>query len=147
MSFTFRSIHQPGASSKPYVFATSQRLENRGFLTETFLPSYGFGGLLLIVYSAVRIPFLVFIGRVIVTSALEHLTHPALDTIFPITLWNYSDKSFTRQGRICLQNSFLFGVLGLLLICGIQPALSKFIAALPSPVAISIASALLAQER
>jgi uncharacterized membrane protein len=87
-------------------------------------------------------PFLVFVGSVIVTSALEFLTHLALDKIFHIILRNHSDKPFNIQSRSAF--SLLFGVLGSLLIYVIQPALSKFITALPSPVAISIASALLA---
>ena len=86
-------------------------------------------------------PFLVFVGSVIVTSALEFLTHLALDKIFHIILRNHSDKPFNIQSRSAF--SLLFVVLESLLIYVIQPALSKFITALPSPVAISIASAIL----
>lgn len=129
-----------------FVFTTSQKLENRGFLTGPFLPIYGTGAVLLLVLVLpfVKNPFLVFVASVVITSALEFLTHLALDKIFHIKLWDYSNKPFNLHGRICLQNSLLFGVLGLLLIYVLQPFVMTIVKALSPTAAISLASVLLA---
>jgi uncharacterized membrane protein len=128
-----------------YVFATTQKLENRGFLTGPFLPIYGVGAVLLVllVLPYVKNPFLVFLASFLITTALEFVTHLALDKIFHIRLWDYSDKPFNIRGRVCLQNSLLFGVLGLLLIYVLHPFASGLIALLPQPAAIAVASSLL----
>jgi uncharacterized membrane protein len=129
-----------------YVLATTQKLENRGFLTGPFLPIYGVGAVLLIllVLPYLTNPFLVFLGTVVIASVLEFFTHLALDKIFHITLWDYSDKPFNLHGRICLQNSLLFGVLGLLLLYVLHPLVTALIDLLSHTAALSIASALLA---
>ena len=128
-----------------YVFATTQKLENRGFLTGPFLPIYGVGAVLLVllVLPYVKNPFLVFLASFVITTVLEFVTHLALDKIFHIRLWDYSDKPVNIHGRVCLQNSLMFGVLGLLLIYVLHPLASGLIALLPQPVAIAVASVLL----
>jgi uncharacterized membrane protein len=128
-----------------YVFATSQKLENRGFLTGPFLPIYGVGALFLIllVYPYVDNPFVVFIASVLITSALEFFTHLALDKLFHIRLWDYSSRPFNLQGRICLQNSLLFGVLALFLIYVLHPVVTSVVKGLPATASIAIASTLL----
>ena len=128
-----------------FVFVTTQKLENRGFLTGPFLPIYGVGAVLLVllVLPYVKNPFLVFLASFIITTALEFVTHLALDKIFHIRLWDYSDKPFNIRGRVCLQNSLLFGVLGLLLIYVLHPFASGLIAMLAQPAAIAVAGVLL----
>ena len=128
-----------------YVFARSQHLENRGFLTGPFLPIYGIGALALIFFVEpyVANPFLVFVASVVVTSTIEYLGSLMLDKVFHISLWDYHDHPFNLNGRICLQNSLGFGALGLLLVYVIQPPLSAGLMALPHDAAIAIACALL----
>ena len=124
-----------------YVFATTRQLQNRGFLTGPFVPIYGVGAilLLLLVLPYVNNPFLVFLASVAITSALEFFTHLVLDKVFHIKLWDYSDRPFNLQGRICLQNSLLFGGLGLLLLYVIHPFAAMLLGALPHSVAIALA--------
>ena len=124
-----------------YVFATTRHLQNRGFLTSPFLPIYGVGAILLIlaVLPYVDNPFVVFIACVVITSALEFFTHLVLDKVFHIKLWDYSNRPFNLQGRICLQNSLLFGGLGLLLLYVIHPVASMILGDLPHSAAIAIA--------
>jgi uncharacterized membrane protein len=128
-----------------YVFATTRHLQNRGFLTGPFLPIYGFGAilLLLLVYPYVNNPFLVFLASVVITSALEFFTHLVLDKLFHIKLWDYSNRPFNLQGRICLQNSLAFGGLGLLLLYVIHPVAKMLLGSLPQTAAIAIAWSLL----
>jgi uncharacterized membrane protein len=128
-----------------WVFAKSQHLENRGFLTGPFLPIYGIGAILLILFVEpyVKNPFLVFVASVVVTSTVEYLSSLVLDKVFHISLWDYHDRRFNVNGRICLENSLGFGTLGLLLIYVLQPWISGGLKALPPDAAIAIAWALI----
>ena len=127
------------------VFVTTRRLQNRGFLTGPFLPIYGFGAILLLVFvhPYVSNPFLVFLASVVVASVLEFFTHLLLDKAFHIKLWDYTGWPFNIQGRICLQNSLLFGGLGLLLLYVIRPFANTLLGNIPQSVAIALAGALL----
>jgi uncharacterized membrane protein len=124
-----------------FVFVTTRHLQNRGFLTGPFVPIYGFGALALIylVSPYVTNPFLVFVASVVVSSLLEYLTHLALDKIFHIKLWDYSDKRFNLHGRICLENSLLFGMLGLLLLYVLHPFFTSLVGRIPHEIAIAVA--------
>jgi uncharacterized membrane protein len=124
-----------------WVFARSQHLENRGFLTGPFLPIYGIGAIVLILFVEpyVRNPFLVFLASVVVTSTIEYLSSLLLDKVFHVSLWDYHDRRFNLNGRICLENSLGFGALGLLLIYVLQPLISAGLTALPADAAIAIA--------
>jgi uncharacterized membrane protein len=124
-----------------WVFAKSQRLENRGFLTGPFLPIYGIGAILLILFVEpyVKNPFLVFVASVVVTSTVEYLSSLVLDKVFHISLWDYHDRRFNLQGRVCLENSLGFGALGLLLIYVLHPLISDALKALSPDAAIAIA--------
>jgi uncharacterized membrane protein len=124
-----------------YVFARTRHLQNRGFLTGPFLPIYGVGAIALVlaVLPYVNNPFLVFLASVLITSVLEFFTHLVLDKLFHIKLWDYSDRPFNLQGRICLQNSLLFGGLGLLLLYVLHPFAQTIIGGLPKDAAIAVA--------
>ena len=124
-----------------FVLVTSQKLENRGFLTGPFLPIYGIGAitLILLVEPYVKNPFLVFVASTLVCSVIEYLGSLMLDKIFHITLWDYHDQKFNLHGRVCLRNSLCFGALGLLLIYVLQPFIGAGLRALPRDATIAIA--------
>jgi uncharacterized membrane protein len=128
-----------------WVFAKSQHLENRGFLTGPFLPIYGIGAIVLIlaVEPYVKNPFVVFVACVFVASALEYLSSLILEKLFHITLWDYHGRRFNLNGRICLENSLGFGALGLMLLYVLHPLISVALKALPQDAAIAIAWALI----
>lgn len=127
-----------------YVLAKVQRLENRGFLTGPFLPIYGIGalGILAAVDRFSANAFVVFLASVALTTALEYLTHLALDRVFHIRLWDYSAMPFNLQGRVCLQNSLLFGVLALFLVYVLHPVVSTWLLSWPAVLAVVVASVL-----
>ena len=124
-----------------YVLVRERSLQNRGFLTGPFVPIYGFGAiaLILLVLPYINNPFLVLLASVAITSTLEFFTHLVLDAVFHIKLWDYSDRRFNLHGRICLENSLLFGTLGLLLIYVLHPAIVRMLMAIPHEVAIALA--------
>jgi uncharacterized membrane protein len=128
-----------------FILATEQQLENRGFLTGPVLPIYGIGGILLVAFVQpyVHNPLLAFVASILITSALEYVTHLFLDKVFHIQLWDYRKERFNLQGRICLRNSVLFGLLSMLLIYVLFPLVTSIIGALPGVAAIAIASVML----
>ena len=111
-----------------WCFLGSKKLVNRGFLCGPVIPIYGVGALL-ILFTLLRYysdPVVVFVFGVIITSALEYFTSFLLEKIFHNKWWDYSTNKYNINGRICLKNSFAFGVLSLVIIYFVAPLLSLF---------------------
>lgn len=110
-----------------------RKLVNRGFLSGPWCPVYGFGALiiLLFVLPLSKYPLVVFVLAVISTSVLEYFTGWLLETLFRTKWWDYSEKRFNIKGRVCLLNSTMFGLLGLLLVYIINPAVEAGIGKVP----------------
>ena len=82
-----------------------------------YCPLYGLGGLLILV-AIKNLPknfFIIYFGGVIIASITEYTVSYILEKIFHARWWDYSKKTFNLNGRICLQNSLLFGVLSVIL--------------------------------
>jgi uncharacterized membrane protein len=112
-----------------YCSTFERKLVNRGFLSGPWLPIYGIGALLILI-GTFKISFnfiLVFIVTVVLTSLVEYIGSWMLEKFFGIQLWDYSTYPFNIKGRICLRNSFLFGLLGLALVYGIHPFVADFV--------------------
>lgn len=114
---------------------------NRGYLFGPWLPIYGFGGMLVYVVFGKLIKKPVYIGKLnirflllfiyicLITTVVE-LAATYIIELFgtPFTeLWDYSDHFLNFQGRICLDASVRFGVLGLMIIYGALPLYNKII--------------------
>lgn len=111
-----------------YVRIGSGKWYNRGFLHMPFLPIYAFGALAITVsLQNLTNPILVYGCGVIVTSALEYVTSFVMERLFHTRWWDYSKYKFNINGRICLKNSLLFGVLSLVVIYGFNPFFFKLI--------------------
>lgn len=125
--------------------AAAGKFINRGFLNGPFCPIYGFGGLLVVtVLSPFRDRlFLLYVIAVALTSGLEYLTGFALETLFHAKYWDYSDHRFNLQGRVCLENSLIFGLLSVAAVLYLQPALLALIALMPAKVLPFLAGGLL----
>ena len=96
---------------------------NRGFLLGPYLPIYGVGAFV-IIYWLNRyqddIVALVVMGAV-VCSLVEYFTSLIMEKIFKIRWWDYSHMKFNLNGRICLFNSFLFGLGSIIVLKFINP--------------------------
>lgn len=120
-----------------YCFALDRKWTNRGFLAGPLCPVYGFGALL--IYYALR-PLhgrviALFLCGMLLTSVLEYLTSLLLEKLFHMSWWDYSNNKFNLNGRVCLRNSTLFGLLAVALLEWIAPAVNALVA-LPGPVAV-----------
>ena len=113
------------------IYMTIQvgRINNRGFLTGPVLPVYGIGSIFIILTLSKykQDPVALFFLSAILCSALEYVTSFLLEKIFHNMWWDYFDMKFNLNGRICLLNTVLFGIGGIIIILIGQPILSKVI--------------------
>lgn len=118
-----------------YCTVKTQKWANRGFLYGPVCPIYGCGAV------AVTVLFQtlsrnqttsmewwqVYLVSVVGSAVLEFVTSIVLEKLFHASWWDYSDVRFNIQGRICLRNSLLFGVAGLVIVYLILPTVSTWI--------------------
>lgn len=113
------------------VFCSLPKKEfaDRGFLLGPICPIYGFGGILMIVLlkKYLNDPIVLFIMAVVICSILEYLTSLLMEKLYNTRWWDYSNKLFNINGRVCLSNAVCFGGLGLLLLYFINPLLTSLL--------------------
>jgi len=127
-----------------YCSIPAQKFVYRGFLVGPVCPIYGFGA---IAVAFILAPFqhhleLVFLFGMILTSFLEYASSVLLEKLFNKSWWDYSDRKFNVNGRICLMNSSLFGALSLFLIYVLHPMFTVLLIRLPETIVPGIAVSL-----
>lgn len=118
-----------------YVWALSKKYVNRGFLIGPYCPIYGCGSILILsllkrYYSD---PIVVFFMTIVICSLLEYSTSFILEKLFKTRWWDYSTRKFNINGRICLETLIPFGLLGLVVLYGINPIITKLLGLLTIP--------------
>ena len=95
-----------------FVAVTSGRIENRGFLNGPVCPIYGCGmlGVLVALTPVKSNVWLLFLGGMIICSAVELFGGWILDKIFHMRWWDYSKNKFNIGGYICLAFSIMWGI-------------------------------------
>ncbi|MBQ3271498.1 putative ABC transporter permease [Candidatus Saccharibacteria bacterium] len=120
-----------------------KKMSNRGFLFGPYLPIYGFAGLLMIgIWQCIPHDnyVLTFFMAMIIGAGLEYITSYILEKIFHLRWWDYSKSDrFNIHGRICLRNTLIFGVAGLLFCYILLPTVDNAIVFLPVGLQIAIA--------
>lgn len=106
---------------------------NRGFLIGPYLPIYGCSAVLMYIFlSKYREDVIaLFIMAFVLCSVVEFLTSYILEKIFKVRWWDYSKIDFNIDGRVCLQNSILFGLGGVVIIVFVNPIFLSLIESLP----------------
>ncbi len=106
---------------------------NRGFLIGPYCPIYGVGVLFITIFlSRYKEDLAVFFIMTMVACAfLEYLTSYLMEKIFHARWWDYSDKKFNLNGRICLDTMLPFGLMGVGVTYLCNPILMKFILSIP----------------
>lgn len=114
----------------------NKKFVNRGFLMGPYCPIYGSGCLLLIILLSKYAdePFALFASSMIVCSVLEYFTSWAMEVIFKMRWWDYTNEKFNINGRICLETMVPFGIIGVLVVCYVNPFLVSLIDKLPTIV-------------
>lgn len=116
-----------------YAATKTGRFVNRGFLNGPWCPIYGLG--VVIVLSLLEplknnLPLL-FLGSVVLTSALEWLTGFLLEKLFAQRWWDYSDEPFNLGGYICLRFSLAWGFACVFVVKLLHPTVLLFIRLIP----------------
>lgn len=128
-----------------FIFIRTKRFVNRGFLIGPACPIYGFGALIMMFYLTQYKdePFTVFIIGAFICSTLEYITSYIMEKIFKARWWDYSDKKFNVNGRICLTYAFLFGLCGVIMICFTNPIIIYLLNLIPENIMVIISSSFL----
>lgn len=112
-----------------YVFIKNKKFVNRGFLLGPYCPIYGFGAIIIILYlNQYKDNLLtVFIMSMVLCSILEYVTSFLMEKLFNTRWWDYSNKKFNLNGRICGYNSLLFGIASIVVLYLINPLVTDII--------------------
>lgn len=104
---------------------SDKKFVNRGFMVGPVVPIYGTGGMLITLFLTryYNEPVTLFCMAVIVCSILEYFTSYLMEKLFKTRWWDYSNKKFNINGRICLSNLVFFGIMGLIMIYLVNPFL------------------------
>ncbi len=116
------------------VFLENHKVVNRGFLIGPYCPIYGCGCLLIIIllkkYMSSYLEL--FFMSILICSILEYTTSYIMEKLFHARWWDYSDKKFNINGRICLETMIPFGLLGSLMTCIVNPFFVNKLSLIPN---------------
>lgn len=112
-----------------YVSLKSRRFVNRGFLRLPMLPLYGTGAVMMLWAS---LPFkdhivLVYFAGVVAATLLEYVTGYAMERLFKMKYWDYTNQPFNLHGYICLSSSIAWGFLTIFLTEVIHKPIAEFV--------------------
>lgn len=129
-----------------YAALDTGRFVNRGFLNGPYCPIYGCG---VVIVVAVLTPlkenlFILFVGSLLLTSALEFVTGFLLEKVFHNKWWDYSDKPFNIKGYVCLKFSIYWGLACTFVMDVVHPMIYKGITLIPHILGIVILCILMA---
>lgn len=100
-----------------YVSVRKRKFVNRGFLRGPILPIYASGAIIMLFAS---IPFegnlvATYFAGMAAATLLELVVGLAMESIFKVKYWDYSNQKFQFKGVICLSSSIAWGFLTLFL--------------------------------
>ena len=112
-----------------YVSIKEKKVINRGFLIGPYCPIYGYGALIMIIYleQYKNNIFTVFILATVLCTTLEYITSYLMEKLFKARWWDYSDKKFNLNGRVCGKNACLFGLGGIAVIYLAHPFFKQLV--------------------
>ena len=121
-----------------YAAVTTGNLINRGFLNGPVCPIYGFG-MVIVLFALTPLShslLLLYLGGVLLPSALELVGGWALYKLYHTRWWDYSDYPFNIGGYICLEFSLLWGVGTLIVMKLVHPIIANAVALIPPLVGL-----------
>lgn len=121
-----------------YVSILKRRFVNRGFLRIPMLPLYGSGAVMMLVVSE---PFqdslfLTWLSSIIGATILEYVTGWAMEQLFKVRYWDYSNQKFNLHGYICLSSSIAWGFLTIFMTHVIHKPIERAVLSMPALWAI-----------
>lgn len=110
-----------------------KKFVNRGFLIGPYCPVYGVGVVIITIllngYTD-DIPVL-FVLSTVICGTLEYLTSYVMEKLFNARWWDYKNRKFNINGRICLETLLPFGIAGSVILCIINPFFENIYLSIP----------------
>lgn len=114
-----------------HCYLTTGTLESRkGLIWGPFCPVYGVSATILLIAlnkHQKKNVFWIFMYGFLIGSVAEYILSYMLEAIYGIRFWNYEPFKWDLNGRICLQYSFYWGVLSVLLIKLVKSIIDRMI--------------------
>lgn len=119
-----------------YCSIRPKKWVNRGFLRGPICPIYGTGGLVMMIallplrHITDNLYFnelLIFIAGAILCDIVEFMTSYIMEKLFNARWWDYSNKKFNIQGRICLTHTFYWGTCSCLFVFILEPIMNLYL--------------------
>lgn len=106
-----------------YMTIETGEYQNRGFLNMPICPIYGFGVLIIAVFSRpiADKPLLLFVISLVLCTTLELVVGLGMEKLFNTRWWDYSHERFNYRGYICPKVSILWGLGCVFVIKVVQP--------------------------
>ena len=100
-----------------YVSVLKAKWVNRGFMRGPFLPIYGSGAIVVLIFT---LPFrtnagLVFLVGMTSATLLEYFTGVVMEKMFHVRYGDYSSQRLNLNGHICVTSSLAWGVFSVIL--------------------------------
>ncbi len=130
-----------------YCSIGEKRFVNRGFLTGPLCPIYGTAALVLIIliYNPFRDnPLAVFVLGIILCDIVEYITSYLMEKLFSARWWDYTYEFMNIGGRICLKHTLYWGVISIIFVKTIHPAVDNLYSKIDGPYLKLILFAVLA---
>ena len=129
------------------IFAAARKgvFVNRGFLNGPLCPIYGVG---LVAVVALLAPVrdslgLLYLGAVLLTSAIELVTGFLMEKLFHQRWWDYSQMPFNIGGYVCLLFSLIWGLACVLIVDVVHPLVAGLVARIPQKLGWPLLAAFL----
>lgn len=96
----------------------NKKFVNRGFMMGPVVPIYAIGGMVITLFlqNYQGDYAVLFVMSVLLCGILEYFISFIMEKMFNLRWWDYSDEQYNINGRVCLKNIILFGILGVLVI-------------------------------
>ena len=117
-----------------------KKFVDRGFLLGPYCPIYGYGMLLIafLLRKYTDNVLVLFILSMVLCLTLEYLTSYFMELIFKARWWDYSNKKYNINGRICLEYGVFFGLGGCFIMYVVHPFVMGLVGNIYRPILIII---------
>jgi uncharacterized membrane protein len=123
-----------------YHAVETGKWSNRGFLNGALCPIYGIGvvAILYLLQPISEFGPLLFVGGVVLCSAIELMTGYVMEKIFHQRWWDYSSERFNLKGYICLKFSLYWGIGVVFIVKLVHPTIERFVGWIPYEVGVVV---------
>lgn len=120
------------------TYTSQHKFVNRGFLIGPYCPIYGIGVLLIINFLQEYMDnfIVLFLLAMLLCMTLEYFTSYIMEVLFNARWWDYSNRKFNINGRICLETAIPFGLCGLVIMYLVNPLLVSILDMIPRTILI-----------